>query len=174
MNQINIQYHRTEIGELVLASFGGKLCLLGFGYQKVTQIVAARIKKTLDAEFVEQDDEILERMKRRIDEYLKGARKAFDVPLLLVGSDFQNRVWSALRKVPYGTTTTYLQVARDISNEKAARAVGNALRANPIIVIVPCHRVIGSDGELTGYGGGLSVKKRLLELEQKNTALRDG
>ncbi|MGD2065527.1 MAG: methylated-DNA--[protein]-cysteine S-methyltransferase, partial [Dehalococcoidia bacterium] len=96
-----------------------------------------------------------------------------DMPLLMVGTDFQRRVWKALMKVPYGVTSTYGQIAEDIGNLKAVRAVGNAISANPISIIVPCHRIIGSDGELVGYGGGLSVKKRLLKLEQRNTGLRD-
>jgi methylated-DNA-[protein]-cysteine S-methyltransferase len=91
----------------------------------------------------------------------------------MVGTDFQRRVWKALMKVPYGVTSTYGQIAEDIGNLKAVRAVGNAISANPISIIVPCHRIIGSDGELVGYGGGLSVKKRLLKLEQRNTGLRD-
>jgi len=132
-----------------------------------------RIKKGLDAEFIEQDDEILEKTRKQVDEYLDGNRKEFDIPLLMVGTDFQRRVWKALMKVPYGVTSTYRQIAEDTGSPKAVRAVGNANSANPISVIVPCHRIIGSDGELVGYGGGLSVKKRLLKLEQKNTGLRD-
>jgi len=135
--------------------------------------VDGRIKKGLDAEFVEQDDEILEKTRKQVDEYLNGNRKEFDIPLLMVGTDFQRRVWKALKKVPYGVTSTYGQIAEDIGSPRAVRAVGNANRANPISIIVPCHRVIGSDGELVGYGGGLSVKKRLLKLEQRNTGLRN-
>jgi len=173
INQVNIQRHKTEIGELVLGSFGGKLCLLGFGDREMRRAVDGRIKKGLDAEFVEQDDEILEKTRKQVDEYLNGNRKEFDMPLLMVGTDFQRRVWKALMKVPYGVTATYGQIAEDIGSPKAVRAVGNANSANPISIIVPCHRIIGSDGELVGYGGGLSVKKRLLKLEQRNTGLRD-
>jgi methylated-DNA-[protein]-cysteine S-methyltransferase len=132
-----------------------------------------RIKKALNAEFVEHDDEILEKTRRQLDEYLQGRRREFDIPVLMVGTDFQKSVWNALMKVPYGDTSTYLQLAKDVDNERAVRAVGNANAANPISIIVPCHRVIGSDGELVGYGGGLSVKRRLLELEQSNTRACD-
>ena len=173
MNQINIQRHQTEIGELVLGSFDGKLCLLGFGDREMRRVVDGRIKKGLDAEFVEQDDEILEKTRKQVDEYLNGNRKEFDITLLMVGTEFQRRVWKALMKVPYGVTSTYGQIAENIGSPKAVRAVGNANSANPISIIVPCHRIIGSDGELVGYGGGLSVKKRLLKLEQRNTGLRD-
>ncbi len=173
MNQINIQYHKTEIGELILGSFLGKLCLLGLRYGKVRKAVDDRIRKGLDAEFAEQDDEILERTRQQLDEYLNGNRKQFYTPLLMVGTDFQKSVWNALVRVPYGATSTYLQIAKDIGKGKAVRAVGNANRANPISIIIPCHRIIGSDGELVGYGGGLALKERLLKLEQSNTGLCD-
>ena len=173
MNQINIQYHRTEIGELTLGSSLGKLCLLGFRSRGMHEVIDDRIRKGLNAEFVEQDDEILERTRKQLDEYLNGNRKEFDIPLLMVGTDFQKSVWNALMEVPYGATSTYLQIAKDIGKGIAVRAVGNANRANPISIIVPCHRIIGSDGELVGYGGGLALKERLLKLEQSNTVLCD-
>jgi len=133
--------------------------------------VDGRIKQGLDAEFVERDSEILEKTRKQVDEYLAGNRRQFDIPLLMIGTNFQRRVWNELINVPYGSTATYVQIARAIGNEKAVRAVGQANRANPIPMIVPCHRIIGSAGELVGYGGGLSVKKRLLKLEQENTPL---
>ena len=170
MSRISVQYHRTEIGELVLGAFGGKLCLLGFRYGKARNAADDRIKKGLEAEFVEQDDEILEETRKQLDEYLSGRRKEFDIPVLLVGTDFQTSVWKALMRVPYGAVSTYSQLAKDVDNEKAVRAVGNAVGANPISIVVPCHRIIGSDGGLVGYGGGLSLKKRLLALEQGKTA----
>jgi methylated-DNA-[protein]-cysteine S-methyltransferase len=166
VNQVNIKYHKTEIGELVLGSFGGKLCVLGSGGDERTG--------ALDARFVVQDDDTLERTGRQLDEYLSGTRKEFDIPLLLVGTDFQRSVWNALLQVPYGATASYLQIARAIGKEKAVRAVGNACRANPIGIIVPCHRIIGSDGSLVGYYGGLSLKRRLLNLERGHTPLFQG
>ena len=173
MNQIHIQLHRTEIGEVVLGSFCGRLCLLGFRGRETRRTVDDRIKKALNAESVEHDDEVLEKTGRQLDEYFEGLRRKFDIPVLMVGTDFQRRVWKALMKVPYGVTATYGQIAEDIGSPKAVRAVGNANSANPISIIVPCHRIIGSNGELVGYGGGLSVKKRLLKLEQRNTGLRN-
>ena len=167
MNQIGIQYHQTKIGELILGSFHGKLCLLDFRCGKMRKTVDDRIKKGLNAGLVEQADDLLERTKRQIDEYLGSRRKEFDIPLLMVGTDFQKSVWKALTKVPYGATSTYSQTAKDINNQRAVRAVGNAIGANPISIIIPCHRIIGSDGSLVGYGGGLSIKKRLLKLEQR-------
>jgi len=165
MNQINIQYHRTRIGEFILGSSDARLCLLDFRYRKMRSTVDARLRKGLKADFIEQDDEILRTTREQLDEYLAGNREVFDIPLMLVGTDFQKSVWDALIRVPYGTTSTYLQLAKDIGNEKAVRAVAGANGANAIAIIVPCHRIIGSDGELVGYGGGLPVKKRLLKLE---------
>ena len=173
MNQINIQYYKTKIGELILGSFDGKLCLLDFRYRKMRKTVDDRIKKGLNAYFVEHDDEILKKTREQLDEYLNGDRKEFDIPLLMVGTDFQKSVWDALMKVPYGTTSTYLQLAKNINNEKAIRAVASANGANSIGIIIPCHRIIGSDGELVGYGGGLPVKRRLLKLEENNNFLSD-
>tara|TARA_B100000315_G_scaffold165400_1_gene154055 strand:+ start:529 stop:1080 length:552 start_codon:yes stop_codon:yes gene_type:complete len=171
MNQINIQYYKIKIGELILGSFDGKLCLLNFRYRKMRKRVDDRIKKGLNANFVEHDDEILVKAREQLDEYLNGDRKEFDIPLLMVGTDFQKSVWDALMKVPFGTTSTYLQIAINIRNEKAVRAVASANGANSISIIIPCHRIIGSDGELVGYGGGLPVKKRLLKLEQNNNMI---
>ena len=169
MNRINIQRHQTGIGELLLGSFGGRLCLLGFGDKETRRTVDDWIRKKLDARFVEKNDEILEKTRKQLDEYLNGNRKEFDIPLLMVGTDFQRRVWKALMRVPYGATSTYGQIAEDIASPRAVRAVGNANKTNPISIIVPCHRVIGSNGELIGYGGGLSLKKWLLRLEQGDT-----
>jgi methylated-DNA-[protein]-cysteine S-methyltransferase len=172
VNRINIQHHKTEIGELILGSFDGRLCLLGFGDKERRRVIDDRVKKRLDTEFVERNDEILEKTRKQVDQYLTGNRKEFDLPLLMVGTDFQRRVWKALMKIPYGVTSTYRQIAEDIGSPKAIRAVGNANNENPISIIVPCHRIIGSDGKLAGYGGGLSVKRRLLRLEQRGRETR--
>ena len=167
MNQIDIQYCKTKIGELILGSFEDRLCLLDFKYRKMRKTVDERIKKGLKANFIEHNTEIIERTRAELDEYFQGNRKEFDVPLQMVGTDFQKSVWNTLLKVPYGITSTYLKLAYEINNEKAVRAVANANGANSMAIIIPCHRIIGSNGELVGYGGGLPVKKRLLTLEQK-------
>jgi methylated-DNA-[protein]-cysteine S-methyltransferase len=167
MTDICIQYHKTKIGELILGSFEGKLCLLDFNYRKMRNAVDDRIKKGLNADFIEEDSEIIEKTRTELDEYFKENRREFDVPIRMVGTDFQKSVWNALLKVAYGTTSTYLQLAKDINNGKAVRAVAGANGANAIAIIIPCHRIIGSSGELVGYAGGLPTKKRLLTLEQK-------
>ena len=105
---------------------------------------------------------------RELDEYFQGKRKTFDIPLRTHGTAFQEKVWAALRAIPYGEVRSYKEVAEAIGHPRAYRAVGMANNANPIFIIVPCHRVIGSDGSLTGYGGGLSMKRALLSLERGN------
>jgi methylated-DNA-[protein]-cysteine S-methyltransferase len=108
---------------------------------------------------------------RQLQAYFHGELKKFDLPLTLEGTEFQLRVWNALREIPYGETISYSQLAERIGNPKAVRAVGLANGSNPIPIIVPCHRVIGSNGSLTGFGGGLPTKRILLELESKQLSL---
>ena len=103
----------------------------------------------------------------QIAEYLGGQRREFDLPLDLRGTEFQRRVWAAVAGIPYGETRAYADIARTIGKPRAVRAVGAANGANPLPLVVPCHRVLGSDGSLTGYGGGLDVKQELLEMESK-------
>jgi len=104
---------------------------------------------------------------KEIIEYLNGKRKVFTLPLDLRGTDFQLKVWKELLNIPYGETRTYKEIAFNIGNPKACRAVGGALNKNPVLIVVPCHRVIGSNGSLVGFGGGIELKARLLELERK-------
>ena len=106
----------------------------------------------------------------QIDEFFLGSRQEFDLPLLLVGSDFQKSVWNGLMQVPYGSTSSYLELARQVDQVKAVHPVAAANGANAIAIIIPCHRIIGSSGYLVGYSGGLPLKKRLLKLEQGATA----
>jgi len=108
---------------------------------------------------------------RQLQEYFSGNRQEFDLPLALEGTDFQLRVWRCLQTIPYGQTFSYLQLAEKIGNPKAVRAVGLANGANPIPIIIPCHRVIGSNGSLTGFGGGLPNKQKLLALESRQLPL---
>ncbi|WP_432458823.1 MULTISPECIES: methylated-DNA--[protein]-cysteine S-methyltransferase [unclassified Agarivorans] len=166
MQQINIQYFKHPYAEFLLGSYQGQLCLCDFRYRKMRASVDKRIQRGLNASFTEQNDDILESTKTQLEQYFLGERRVFDIPLLLVGTDFQKSVWGALEKVEYGHTATYQDLARSIGNEAAVRAVGNANGANSLAIIIPCHRIIGSQGTLVGYAGGLSLKKRLLSLEQ--------
>ena len=108
---------------------------------------------------------VLERTREQLEEYFAGTRSAFDLPLEATGTPFEERVWDALRRIPYGTTTSYGELARRLGDPKASRAVGIANARNPIPIIIPCHRVIGANGDLTGYGGGLDRKLWLLKHE---------
>ena len=110
-------------------------------------------------------------VQRQLSEYFEGRRDTFDVPLVMDGSPFERSVWRALQEIPYGETVSYGEIARRVGQPSAARAVGLANGRNPIAVIVPCHRVIGADGTLTGYGGGLERKRVLLELESGQSCL---
>jgi methylated-DNA-[protein]-cysteine S-methyltransferase len=164
-NTINIQYFRTPVGELILGSYDNQLCLADWRYRKKREQIDTRLQKALSAEYVEKDAEVLQEARKQFSEYFNHERKVFDIPLLLVGTPFQKSVWQGLIETPFGTTSSYLELAKRIGNEKAVRAVATANGANAISIIVPCHRIIGSNGELVGYAGGLDVKSKLLEIE---------
>ena len=120
----------------------------------------------LRAEFEEATSEVIEEARRQLDEYFAGQRREFTVPLLFTGTDFQKSVWEELLNIPYGAAISYGEMARRIGKPRSVRALANANGANSISIFAPCHRVIGSDGTLTGYGGGLDAKRFLLELER--------
>lgn len=150
---IYLHPYPSPIGDLILHEEDGCLTRVDFADPALTS---------------EQDPvltPLLAETVRQLDEYFAGKRHDFDLPLAPQGTPFQQRVWAALRQIPYGTTASYGQIAAAIGNPKASRAVGMANNRNPIAVIIPCHRVIGADGSLVGYGGGLPIKKQLLELE---------
>jgi len=115
-----------------------------------------------------EKNEIIDRTIEQLDQYFEGTRTNFDIPLMMKGTSFQRQVWNALQAIEYGKTVSYQDIAIRIGNPKAVRAVGMANNRNPIVLIVPCHRVIGKNGSLVGYGGGLDVKKWLLDFEQKS------
>jgi methylated-DNA-[protein]-cysteine S-methyltransferase len=133
--------------------------------------IDGRISRGLNAEYIDGDSVVLDETKRQLAEYFDGERKQFDLPLLMVGSEFQKSVWDALLQLGYGKTASYLELSERIGNKNAVRAVASANGANAISIIVPCHRIIGSKGELIGYAGGLKAKERLLALECEQFAL---
>ena len=114
-----------------------------------------------------EETPLLQAARRQLEEYFAGKRKVFALPLAPGGTPFQQKIWQQLQKIPYGETRNYKELAAMAGNAKACRAAGMANHNNPIVIIIPCHRVIGADGSLTGYGGGLAIKQYLLELEQK-------
>ena len=155
MRKMQIRIIDSPVGKLRLVAEDGFLTELRFGGEPAVF--------NGDSE----NDSLLDETECQLKEYFRGERKCFDLPLRLKGTEFQRRDWAALQEIPYGETVSYGEIARRIGNPKASRAVGMANHNNPISIIVPCHRVVGKDGKLTGYGGGLDIKKQLLELEQK-------
>ena len=166
MNKINIQYFKTPVGEMILGSYDNKLCMADWRYRKNRESIDRRLQKGLNAIYVEEESTVLKLAKEELEAYFKGLCKTFDIPLLLVGTEFQKSVWQGLLQIPFCTTASYKELAQNIDNKKAVRAVSSAVGANAISIFIPCHRIIGSDGSLTGYAGGLEAKKKLLELEK--------
>ena len=158
-------HYRFHCGEMMLGSFDGRLCLCDWIDSRRRASVDQRLQRILNANYVEGSSDVIEKAKYQLDEYFLSKRREFDIPLLFVGTDFQKKVWNELLKIPYGTTISYGELSRRIGMPNAVRAVANANAVNAISIIAPCHRVIGSDGTLTGYGGGLERKRFLLELE---------
>jgi methylated-DNA-[protein]-cysteine S-methyltransferase len=170
----NIFFYNTEIGKIGLAENGDAITDLFFGGHDIFEnaIKESRIKVTFDKqsnEYQIRETKLLRDAANQLKEYLSGSRKDFNLPLFIEGTDFQKKVWNVLRTIPYGESLSYKQVAEAIGNSNASRAVGNACNKNPIAIFIPCHRVIGSSGELVGYAGGIEAKKLLLKAERKNS-----
>ena len=164
---ITLQRYSSPCGGLVLGSFADKLCLCDWEKGRHRSSTELRLKRLLNAEWREEDSDVIKAVRKQLDEYFSCERRVFDLPLLFVGSDFQKKVWEELLNIPYGTTVSYGEIARRLGMSNAVRALANANGANALSVIVPCHRVIGSNGSLTGYGGGLDTKRFLLDLESR-------
>jgi len=145
------------------------ICLFDFQYRKRIDHIMRRVEQGSGDKFEEGDHPYFQLLEAQIDEYFTGQRKEFDLPLHLPGSPFQVSVWQGLLSIPYGETRSYKQQSIFLGNEKAIRAIANANGDNGIAIIIPCHRVIGTNGTLTGYGGGLPVKQKLLDLERKHS-----
>jgi AraC family transcriptional regulator of adaptative response/methylated-DNA-[protein]-cysteine methyltransferase len=161
----------TPLGPMVVAATEDSLCLLEFADRRMLGTQLRRLVFRLDCTLVPGENEVMGATAVQLDEYLSGERRMFSVPMLTPGTEFQRLVWDRLLEIPYGSTVSYLEVARDIGRETAVRAVAAANGDNRIAILIPCHRVVGSDGKLTGYGGGLWRKKRLLDHEQGLRAL---
>jgi methylated-DNA-[protein]-cysteine S-methyltransferase len=146
---------KTPVGELFIAGRGGK----------VTDVLFRRPRKGFPGPMWERSDKPFAEVKKQLAEYFRCERTKFDLDLEPEGTPFQLAAWRQLRRIPYGKTISYGEQASRMGNPKASRAVGGANGENPISIIVPCHRVIGADGRLTGFGGGLAKKKKLLDLE---------
>lgn len=163
--RIHTEFYSSPYGELILGSYNDQLCLCDWRYRKSREGIDRRIESGLMADFVESGSPVIEETIAQLRQYFDGKRKAFDLPLLLVGTEFQKRVWNSLIEIPYGKTLSYAGLSRKLGDDKAIRAVARANGDNALSIIVPCHRILGSDGSLTGYAGGLRTKKQLLQLE---------
>jgi O-6-methylguanine DNA methyltransferase len=158
----------TPIGELIAGATDEGICLLDFKYRKLFPAIQRRIAAGLNDRFEEGMHPLLEQLHLELDEYFAGSRREFSVAIRPVGSAFQQKIWMALGRIPYGRVATYLQQAKIYGDEKAIRAVATANGMNGIAIIIPCHRVIGTNGSLTGYGGGLAAKRWLLNHERSH------
>ena len=149
---INYFCYDTEIGIIKISEKEGKIIGLVFSDSKKENEI-------------EKETDYIRRTYLQLKEYLSGKRKSFDIEIEMIGTEFQKKVWKELLNIPYGETRSYKDIATVIGNEKACRAVGNANNKNPIAIIVPCHRVVGSNGSMTGYAGGIDIKEKLLKIE---------
>ncbi len=162
---ITTRLYTAPCGKLALGCVEDKLCLCDWETEKHHAHVLARLQRRLRAPLRAGDSPILRQAAAELDEYFSGARREFRTPLLFIGTDFQRQVWRQLQLIPYGSTLSYGELARRLGMPTATRAVANANGANALSLFAPCHRVIGRDGSLTGYRGGLAAKRYLLELE---------
>ncbi len=166
-NPIYIQYYKSPVGDLIIGSCEDQLCLCDWRHRKQRENIDQRLKQDLQGDFLEQSTGVIEKTITQLTEYFQQKRRHFDIPLLLIGTEFQKQIWQWLLKIPYGKTETYGALARRVHNPQATRAVAAAVGANPLAIIVPCHRIIGTDGNLVGYAGGLPAKQKMLELEDR-------
>jgi AraC family transcriptional regulator, regulatory protein of adaptative response / methylated-DNA-[protein]-cysteine methyltransferase len=157
----------TPLGPMLAGATDEGICLFDFIDRRMMETQLARLQKSLGAELFPASHRHFKALHAQIQEYFAGTRRRFDLSLVLVGTHFQKKVWEELVTIPYGTTRSYQEQATRIGTPSASRAVARANGANRIAIIIPCHRVIGKDGKLVGYGGGLWRKKYLLEHERK-------
>ena len=151
----NIYHYDTKVGRIGMEENGTSITKVYF------------INKDIKEELIEKNETpLLKEAIKQLNEYLDGKSISFDLPLDIKGTEFQKKVWNTLKEIPFGETRSYGDIAKAIGNKKASRAVGMANNKNPIVIIVPCHRVIGADGKLVGYAGGIDIKERLLNLEK--------
>jgi len=169
--RVNFTEIETPIGGMLAAASDSHLVLFEFPHRRMIDTQLARVRRALDCELVPGESPVFDGLRIQLGEYFGGRRREFTVPLHAPGTPFQMRVWDALQRIPAGTTTSYARLAESIGQPNAVRAVARANGDNRIAILIPCHRVIGSNGELVGYGGGLWRKKKLLELEGRAETL---
>ena len=166
MATISTTTYASPYGQMVLGEYKGRICLCDWRYRKMRSAIDQRLSVILQAGFQKNETDLLQQCIGQLEQYFKGQRKSFDLPMQMLGTDFQKSVWKRLQQIPYGRTLSYIELARELDNEDAVRAVAAANGANALALLIPCHRVVGKNGSMTGYAGGIRVKKQLLELEQ--------
>ncbi len=166
--KIYLTTYASPCGNLEIGSYDDRLCLCDWTDRRHHAAILNRISKRLGCRTESGLSDCNEKAIMQLDDYFSGRRMEFDIPLLFAGTPFQEEVWRHLLDIPYASTESYSSLSRRIGNPAAVRAVANANGANAISIFVPCHRVIGSDGTLTGYGGGLPAKRFLLDIERKH------
>lgn len=158
---------KTPLGNMIAAANDNGLCMFDFEYRKLMPAIKKRVSSFFNDELEEGNHQVFDTIKIQLTEYFSGERTDFNLPLAMSGTPFQQKVWNELLNIPYGTTRTYMQQSKVLGDEKAIRAVARANGENCLAIIVPCHRIVGSDGSLTGYAGGLKAKEWLLEHEAR-------
>ncbi|MCX6149532.1 MAG: methylated-DNA--[protein]-cysteine S-methyltransferase [Ignavibacteriales bacterium] len=169
---INVIRIETPLGPMFAGAMEQGICLLDFTDRRMLETELKTLSKLLNASIIQGANPHFDILEKQLTEYFEGKRKEFDIPLCTPGTEFQNKAWKELQTIPYGTTRSYKAQAASINNPDAVRAVANANGHNRIAIIIPCHRVIGEDGHLTGYGGGLWRKKWLLDFERENLVMQ--
>jgi AraC family transcriptional regulator of adaptative response/methylated-DNA-[protein]-cysteine methyltransferase len=170
-NVIHMHRFSTPLGPMISCAVEGGICLVEFTERRMLESELNDLKRKFKANIIYGFNRHFPELEKQLDEYFKGTRQKFELPLVTPGSDFQNMVWKQLLQIPYGETRSYKQIAIAVNNKNAVRAVARANGSNRIAVIIPCHRVIGEDGKLTGYSGGLARKKWLIDFEKENSLI---
>lgn len=162
---------KTPLGEMLAMASDDGICLFDFPYRRMMPQIRQRIVNSFGIEPIHNEHPLFQKLEEQLNAYFKGALQNFDLPLHLIGTDFQEQVWKALQTIPYGKTRSYKQQAIFLGNEKAIRAVAKANGENSMAILIPCHRVIGENGSLIGYAGGLRNKEWLLGHEKRYSGM---
>jgi len=160
--------YSSPVGTLLLGVFGEKLCLCDWANRHDRAQIDRRIQTALKAEYIEGSSAAIVQAIEELDAYFRGELHRFGIPLMPIGTPFQQAVWDEIAKIPYGKTASYKEIAERIGKPQAVRAVATAVGANALSLFIPCHRIVGSDGALRGYAGGVEAKKKLLEFESQS------
>jgi len=171
---INMTEISTPLGPMLAGATSKGVCLLEFTNRIRLEKEFAELQKLLNAVMVAGRNSYLDQLENELTEYFEGKRKTFSIPLHTPGNDFSQAVWKTLQEIPYGKTCSYKEQAEMMNNPKAIRAIASTNGRNRLAIIVPCHRVIGSDGNMTGYAAGIDKKKWLLKFERNNSEIEDG